>query len=186
VNPIVWDLGDGVVVRTFTLDDDAELFAVIDANRDRLRPWMIWEPATKEVADTRAWIESCLASEFDMEGNGIYVDGALAGGIGLSIDPIGNSASIGYWLGDTHEGRGIVTRSCVRFFDFAFDELRLHRMSLTAAVDNVRSRAVALRLGMREEGVHRDAGRVPDGYLDLAWYGILEEEWRARRGSLGG
>lgn len=186
MNPIAWDLGDGVVVRTFTPDDDAELFALIDANRDRLRPWMLWEPSTKQVADARTFIESCLAAELDMEGNGIYVDGALAGGIGLSIDPIGNSGSIGYWLGGANEGRGIVTRSCARFFDFAFDELRLHRVSLSAAVDNARSRAVALRLGMREEGVHRDAGRVPDGYLDLVWYGILEDEWRAYRGSLGG
>jgi ribosomal-protein-serine acetyltransferase len=186
VNPIAWDLGDGVVVRTYTPDDDAELFALIDANRARLRPWMIWEPTTKEVADTRTWIEACLASEFEMEGNGIFVDGALAGGIGLSIDPIGNSGSIGYWLGADHEGRGIVTRACARFLDFAFDELRLHRMSLSAAVENARSRAVATRLGMREEGVQRDGCRVADGYLDLVWYGILEDEWRAQRGPLDG
>lgn len=186
MNPIAWDLGDGVVVRTFTPDDDAELFALIDANRDRLRPWMIWEPTTTDVAVTRAWIESCLGSQFDREGNGIYVDGALGGAIGLSVDPISNSSEIGYWLGESYEGRGIVTRSCARFLDFAFDELRLHRVSLSAAVENARSRAVALRLGMREEGVHRDAGRVADGYLDLVWYGILEDEWRTRRGSLGG
>jgi ribosomal-protein-serine acetyltransferase len=186
VNPIAWDVGDGVVVRTFTPDDDAELFALIDANRGRLRPWMFWEPATKQVSDTRVWIEACLASQTDIEGNGIYVDGTLAGGIGLSIDPIGNSGEIGYWLGADHEGRGIVTRACARFLDFSFDELRLHRISLSAAVENARSRAVATRLGMREEGVQRDGCRVADGYLDLVWYGILEDEWRARRGSLDG
>lgn len=186
MNPIAWDLGDGLVVRTFTPDDDAELFALIDANRERLRPWMFWESTTKQVADTRTFIESCLASALDMEGNGIYVDGALSGAIGLSVDPLTNSSEIGYWLGEDYEGRGIVTRSCARFFDFAFDELRLHRMSLSAAVENARSRAVAQRLGMREEGVHRDAGRVADGYLDLVWYGMLEDEWRARRGSVDG
>jgi ribosomal-protein-serine acetyltransferase len=54
-------------------------------------------------------------------------------------------------------------------------------MELQAASDNERSRAVAGRLGMREEGVWRDGIRVADGYLDSVGYGILEDEWRARR-----
>jgi len=36
VNPILWELGDGIVVRTLTPDDDVELFELIDRNRDRL------------------------------------------------------------------------------------------------------------------------------------------------------
>ena len=73
------------------------------------------------------------------------------------------------------------TRACERFFDVAFDELGLHRMELQAASGNLRSRAVAGRLGMFEEGVARDGIRVADGYLDSIEYGILEDEWRARR-----
>jgi ribosomal-protein-serine acetyltransferase len=185
VNPIVWELGGGVVVRTFTPDDDVALFALIDANRDRLRPWMIWEPTTKAPGDTRAWIESCLASPTDLEGNGLWVDERLAGGIGLSIDTLSNSGEIGFWLGGDFEGRGLVTRGCARFFDHGFDELGLHRMELSAAVGNARSRAVAERLGMHEEGVARDGCRVADGYLDLVTYGILEDEWRMQRGHGG-
>jgi len=180
VNPLVWELDDGVVLRTFTPDDDVALFELIDANRHRLRPWMIWEPTTRSPGDTRAWIESCLASPTDLEGNGLWVDGALAGGVGLSIDPIANAGEIGYWLADGFEGRGLVTRACVRFLDHGFDVLGLHRITVHAAVDNTRSRAVAGRLGMREEGVLRDGCRVADGYLDLVAYGILEDEWRGR------
>ena len=116
-----------------------------------------------------------------IEGNGIFVDGELAGGIGLDIDTLSNSGEIGYWLAKRFEGRGIVTRACERFFDMGFDELGLHRMELQAASGNVRSRAVAGRLGMYEEGVARDGIRVADGYLDSVEYGILEDEWRARR-----
>lgn len=186
MNPIHWDLGDGLVVRTYTPDDDVALFDLIDANRDRLRPWMLWERTTKGPGDTRAWIESCLASPTDLEGNALWVDGQLAGGIGLSIDTLANSGAIGYWIGGAHEGRGIVTRACARFFDHGFDQLGLHRMELSAAVGNDRSRAVALRLGMQQEGIARDGCRVADGYLDLVMYGILEEEWRARRGRAHG
>ena len=180
MNPIHWDLGEGLVIRTFTLDDDAALFEAIDANRDRLRPWMIWEPRYKSAADARQWIASCLEST-DLEGNGLWVDGALAGGIGMGLNTVANSAEIGYWLAGQYEGRGLVTRGCARFFDFGFDELGLHRISLHAAVENDRSRAVAVRLGMLEEGVARDGYRVGDAYQDLVAYGILEDEWRAYR-----
>jgi ribosomal-protein-serine acetyltransferase len=181
VNPIFWDLGGGLVVRTFALDDAQALFDLIDANREHLRPWMIWEPATKAADDSRAYIERSIAAETDSEGNGIWLEGALIGGVGLSVDTMSNSGEIGYWLDGAHEGRGIVTRVSERFFDFAFDELALHRMELQAASSNARSRAVAARLGMTEEGVARDGIRVADGYLDSVMYGILEGEWRARR-----
>ena len=181
MNQLRWDLGDGLTIRTYVLGDAEELFALVDASRERLRPWMIWEPTTTTVEDTRAFIQACLAST-DYEGNGLWRDGRLIGGIGLSLDTMANSGEIGYWLGGDHEGQGIVTAACARFFDFAFDELGLHRMELHAAVGNERSRAVAARLGMHEEGIARDGCRVAAGYLDLVSYGILEDEWRARRG----
>jgi ribosomal-protein-serine acetyltransferase len=181
VNALHWDLGDGLVVRTYTRDDAQALYDLIDANRAHLRPWMIWEQTTKNVDDARTFIQSCLDAPVDIEGNGIWVDGELAGGVGLTIDTLSNSGEIGYWLAKSYEGRGVITRVCERFFDVAFEELGLHRMELQAATTNERSRAVAARLGMREEGVWRDGMRVADGYLDAVGYGILEDEWRRVR-----
>jgi ribosomal-protein-serine acetyltransferase len=181
VNPIYWDLGDGIEIRTLTPDDAEAAFALVERNRDRLRPWMIWEPQTKTVDDSRAFIVRSLASETDVEANGIWVDGRLAGTMGLRIDPSDSAAEIGYWIGGEFEGRGIITRACRRFFAFAFDELGLHRMELSAATGNVRSRAVAERLGMRQEGVLRDGVRTPEGFRDLAIYGLLDHEWRSQR-----
>jgi ribosomal-protein-serine acetyltransferase len=180
VNPIRWDLGEGLVVRTYVMDDAAELFALVDVNRDRLRPWMFWEPHTRSPDDSRTFIQRCLSSD-DYEGNGLWLDGRLIGGMGLTLDLPVNSAEIGYWIDGAYEGRGIVTRAATRFLGLAFDELGLHRVELQAAVENVRSRAVAQRLGMIEEGIARDGGRVSDGYQDLVRYAILEDEWRARR-----
>jgi ribosomal-protein-serine acetyltransferase len=181
VNPIYWDLGDGIEIRTHTPDDAEAAFALVERNRDRLRPWMIWEPQTKTVDDSRAFIVRSLASETDVEANGIWVDGRLAGTMGLRIDPGDSAAEIGYWIGGEFEGRGIITRACRRFFAFAFDELGLHRMELCAATGNVRSRAVAERLGMRQEGVLHDGVRTPEGFRDLVIYGLLDHEWRSQR-----
>jgi ribosomal-protein-serine acetyltransferase len=178
MNPIHWDLGDGLVIRTLTPDDDRGLFALVEANRDRLHPWMPWEPRTLGPTETRSFIERAIASETDYEANGIWVDGELVGTIGFRVDVPDEKGEIGYWIDRGSEGRGIVTRASRRFLAFGFDELGLHRIELHAAVENRRSRAVAERLGMVEEGIHRQSERVADGFLDSVVYGLLADEWR--------
>jgi ribosomal-protein-serine acetyltransferase len=180
VNPILWELGDGLVVRTLTPDDDVELFALVDRNRERLRPWMPWEPTTKAPADTREFIERALASEDDREANGIYLEGRLVGTAGMRVDTMDAKAEVGYWIDGDAQGQGLVTRTCERFLAFAFEELGLHRVELLAATGNARSRAVAERLGMTQEGTGRENGRVAGGFVDLVTYGILDREWRDR------
>ena len=176
---IDWDLGEGVRIRTLVPGDADALFMLVDANRERLRPWMIWEPTTTSPADTLAFIERSRASSSDAEANGIWVQGKLAGTMGLAIETLANGAEIGYWIGGDYEGQGLITRGCRRFFDEGFQALGLHRIELKAAEGNVRSQAVAERLGMTREAVLREAVRVHDGYLDLIVYGMLEHEWAA-------
>jgi len=178
---IDWPIDEHLRIRSFTPEDAKVLFGLVDANRDRLRPWMPWEPTTRGPADTRAFIEGARSSPVDSEANGLWVDDALAGAMGLTVNTLANAGEIGYWIGGAYEGRGIVTRAAERFLACAFEELGLHRIQLLAAVGNVRSRAVAERLGMREEGALREAERVHGGYHDLSVYGLLEDEWRDRR-----
>jgi ribosomal-protein-serine acetyltransferase len=178
VNPIRWQIDYEAFVRTLVPDDAETVFAVIDANRERIRPWMPWEPLEREPANVRAFIERCLASETDLEGNGIWVGERLAGGIGLSIDPLNGSGELGYWIASSFEGLGLVTRACRLFVDHAFRELGLHRISIHVATENVRSRAVPGRLGFEQEAVLRQAGRTGDGtFVDLVVYSMLEHEW---------
>jgi ribosomal-protein-serine acetyltransferase len=174
---IDFDLGDGVRIRSLDPGDAEALFDLVDANRERLRPWMPWEAATRSSADILAFIERSRLSSTDAEGNGIWVDGALAGTMGMTIDTLANSAEIGYWIDGAHEGRGIVTRACRRFIDEAFGAFGLHRVSLHAATTNRRSQAVAERLGMTREAVLREAERTVDGYHDLVVFSVLEHEW---------
>ena len=178
MNPIYWPIDDEAFVRTYTPDDAEEVFALVDANRERLDPWMPWIRSTRSPADTREFIERGIASVHDLDANGIWVGRRVAGSIGMRVDPLSNGGDIGYWLGGEFEGRGLVTRACRLFLDHAFGTLGLHRMSLKADVENVRSRAVAERLGFRYEGTLRGAGLVQgDRYVDMAVYGLLEDEW---------
>ena len=182
-DPLYLQLGDDAFVRTFTPDDADTVFALVDAERDRLRRWFPWVDPTRTVDDQRGWIVRALASEHDAEANGIWLAGGeLAGTIGLTVNLLENGGEIGYWVGSSHEGRGLVTRAAAALLDRAFDGIGLHRVQIRAAVHNDRSRAVAERLGFTQEGVLREQGLVSTGeYHDMVVYGILDREWSERR-----
>ena len=173
-----FELGDGIELREWAPGDAEEAFAEIDQNRDRLRDWFPWVDTTTSPADVRAFIERCAASEGKQRSFGIYVDGVLAGNIGMELNE-DNAGEIGYWITGAFEGRGLVTSAARALMGYGFGQRGLRRIQLTAAVENEASRAVAERLGMTQEGVLRRAGRIRDDrYLDLVMYSILREEWR--------
>lgn len=178
MNPILWPIDDEAVVRTLQLGDADVVYRAVDENRDRLRPYMPWERTTLSPDDTRAFIERSLGSPTDEDGNGIWVGESFAGTVGLRVDEPMNTGEIGYWITRAFEGQGLVTRACRLFVDHGFRERKLHRIEIHAAADNVRSRAVAERLGFTHEATMRDGCRKPDEtYVDQVIYGLLEDEW---------
>lgn len=177
------DLGDGVVLRRLSVEQAEEVFAVVQANRERLARWMPWVAGTTAVEDQRAWLENVTRDPADLDGVGIFLDGRYVGGAGVhGRDPYGTGAELGYWIDEAFEGRGIVTRAVRALLAICFDELGVHRVTIRAGVDNVRSRAIPERLGFTQEGVMREAERGSDGrgFHDLVVYGLLEDEWRAQ------
>lgn len=179
MSPLPIDLGDGALLRRLTLDDLAEIWALVQAERDRIGVWMPWVEATKTIDDQRRWLEGVVADERSVDGVGMFVDGAYVGGTGLMIDGFGIVGEIGYWIGSGHEGNGLVTRSTRALIDVGFGERGLHRIVIRAGVGNVRSRAIPERLGFTQEGVLRGEGKGSGGFYDLVVYGLLEDEWPA-------
>ena len=176
-----FDLGDGAEVREWGLEDAEEIYAEVDQNRERLRAWLPWVDATRSPEDIRAFLERCAASDGAQSAFGIYVDGVLAGNIGLTVGPDDRGeGEIGYWIAGSFEGRGLVTRASRATLGYAFEELGVRRIQLRVAVENTRSRAVAARLGMTQEGILRQAERIRDDrILDIVVYSLLASEWPA-------
>jgi len=180
VNPISWPIDERTVVRTLALDDAELVYRAIDQNRDRLRPYMPWEQTTRSPDDVRAFIERSLLSPTDEDAYGIWVAEEFAGSVGLRVDTLMNGGEIGYWVAGAFEGQGLVTTACRYLIDHGFRDRKLHRIEIHAAADNLRSRAVAERLGFVHEATTRDGHRKADGtYVDQVAYGILEHEWVA-------
>jgi ribosomal-protein-serine acetyltransferase len=162
------------------MEDLYALWEAIDAERERLGVWMPWIDSTRTLADERDWLQQVTGEGSGLAGLAIWVEGELAGGIGLMTGPFSFTAEIGYWIRSEFEGRGLVTRACEALIDFAFDDLGMHRIVIRAGVENSRSRAIPERLGFALEGVLREDGHGSAGFHDLAVYGLLEREWGNR------
>jgi RimJ/RimL family protein N-acetyltransferase len=167
------DLRDvGVVLRRYELDDVDSLYAAVEESRDHLRPHMEW------ADDARPRFEAFVIdaiNEWDRDGDRNYAivdaaDGTYLGGCGLHdrIGPAGRE--IGYWLRVGATGRGIVTAAARALTDVALGIDGVTRVEIHCDEANVRSAAVARRLGYRLDRIEDDRVSAPgDCGRSMVW-----------------
>ncbi len=180
-------LDSELFLRQLADSDAVPLFNVTDRNRIYLRQWLPWLDVTRGPEDTLNFIRSTLDQYANNDGfaAGIWYQNAVVGTIGFHrVDWLNRSVEIGYWLSADCQGKGIVTRSCIAFIDHAFSEWHLHRVQIRCAVGNARSCRIPERLGFIREGMQRHAEFLYDHYVDLIVYGMLENEWKAKKFAL--
>ncbi|HEX6601818.1 MAG TPA: GNAT family protein [Solirubrobacterales bacterium] len=166
-------------MRPVEAGDAPELYALIEANRDRLARWMPWA-ADQDLPGTERFLAE--AEEQLAGGNGFQAKiaprGEIIGVAGFhKIDWVNRNTSLGYWLAEQAEGKGTMTAAVRALLDYAFNEWNLHRIEIHSAPDNHRSRAIPERLGFREEARLRETELVGGRYLDSVIYGLLRREW---------
>jgi len=140
--------------------------------------------------EERAWLDSIVAEALEMPRRhyelGIeIVDGSeLIGMVRLGIDSERHwSASIGYGVSPNRWGHGYATEAVRLIVGFGFETIGLHRVWATHHPDNLASRKVLEKVGLREEGLRRDDRFVGGVWYDSVVCSILEDEWRLRRAS---
>ena len=172
---------DRHTVRPLATSDAEELFAVTDANRPFLRRWLPWLDGVRTPADTLASIELNLRQNENNQGfhGAIVFDDRIVGVISYHRIDWGNrNTSLGYWLAEEYQGRGLMTASCRVLVDHAFAALNLNRVAISCATGNARSRAIPERLGFAHEGTLRGAEWLYTHYVDHAVYAQLQQEWQ--------
>ena len=161
---------------------DAEaLYAVLTASRTHLQPWIGWVEA-ESADDYRVFLQRSLNNFAAGLGfyAGIQCNGAWAGAVGLEIDAWNRVGSVGYWLSEPFQGRGIMTRSLAKVLHLAFVEYGVNRVEMRTASGNVRSCSLAERLGFQKEGELRQGQWLNGHFVDVACYGLLANEWLER------
>ncbi|MFF4652539.1 GNAT family N-acetyltransferase [Streptomyces sp. NPDC001380] len=155
---------EGLVLRSWQPRDREARYRTVLDSFDHLHPWMEWagEPPTEQQHAQR--FEEALAWPSGRSYNfGIFDEGERTIlGMAAVHDDLGDGAvEIGYWCHVDHVGRGGATRLAGALTRFLLGLDHLARVEIHCDEANVRSAAVARRLGYRLERVEEDGIQAP-------------------------
>lgn len=158
-----------------------EIYRVTEESRSYLREWLPWLDGNTSLSDTENFIKACMKGYAQQKSltTVILINGKVAGIAGYNeIDWTNRTAYIGYWLGENFQGRGIMTRVCKVLTDYALYDLKLNKVDIHAAEENLKSRKIPERLGFTQEGKIRQNEWLYDHFVDHIVYGMLANEWK--------
>jgi ribosomal-protein-serine acetyltransferase len=178
-------IDDEIVLRSVFETTPEEMYALIARNLDYLGEFLPFATPAYSLEDARKFAEQARSrwGQTGAQGFSIFFEGNLAGTVGVSgFDSPNRAATIGYWLSQDVQGRGIMTRCVAALISLAFDAYDLNQVVIRAAPENTRSRAIPERLGFTQVGIERQWSVNGKGeLLDLVTYSLLKSEWEERR-----
>jgi len=168
-------------------DADRAPFAAQNADPEGMR----WFASTLSRAESDAMVDRILA-HWERHGWGpwaaeLRATGEFIGFLGLLVPrfplPGNPGVEVGWRLDRAHWGHGYATEGARSALDMGFGELGLHEIVAVTALGNQRSRAVMMRLGLRDAGIEFDHPGVPEGHAVRrhCLYRIERAEWLAGR-----
>ena len=92
-------------------------------------------------------------------------------------------AEIGFTFARQFHGQGLAREAAARVLDYAFQDLKLHRVIAITDCENLSSVRLLGRLGMRREGHFIQNIWFKGKWGDEFLYAILRDEWRQRPGA---
>jgi len=167
-----------LTLRAFTVDDAPDVQRLAGEYEVALNTLLIPHPYPDGAAEQ--WIAT---HESDFAGNRVHhfaldASGALVGAMGLVMKGDG-LAEIGYWIGKPYWGQGYATEAAREVVRYGFEQCGLQRIFAAHFVRNPASGRVLQKLGMQHEGTLRRHQPKWGELIDIAFYGLLRQEWNA-------
>jgi len=141
-----------LILREITQDDFDDLFAIWSDSET-----MRFYPATLDRQGMHEWLER-NQKRYEQYGHGLWAvtlksDGKFVGDCGLTIQEVDGveELEVGYQFNKNHWGRGYATEAARGCIDYAFNQLGRHRIISMIRLENIPSRRVAERNGLKIE-----------------------------------
>jgi [ribosomal protein S5]-alanine N-acetyltransferase len=176
--------GPRVYLRPPRIDDAAAFLTAVRASRALHGRWT-HPPHTKARYD--AFVARFGADGAASTNAGYLVmrreDHALVGVFNFSEIVRGafRSTYLGYMGFLPHAGNGYMTEGMALALDVAFRKLDLHRVEVNIQPTNMRSLALAKRIGFTREGYSRRYVKIAGRWRDHERYAMLAEDWTKLR-----
>jgi RimJ/RimL family protein N-acetyltransferase len=163
------------IIRSWEVGDEESL--VHQANSRQI--WLNLRdrfPHPYTLSDAKLWIQYAKNQKPQTD-YAIDVSGNAVGGISLVLhDDIERcSAEIGYWLGESFWGRGIMTAALKSLTEYAFKEFNLTRVYALPFSRNASSAKVLEKAGYICEGVLRRSAIKDGEIIDQLMYARTDQ-----------
>ena len=163
-----------LILRKFTIEDAPAMYANW-ASDPVVTKYLTWQPH-ESVDITRMIITEWVASyeredyyqwAIELKGFGII------GSIGVvDICESAKEAELGYCIGRSYWGKGIMPEAVKAVLGFLFDKVGFRRITAKHDIENPNSGRVMEKAGMKYEGTLRQAGHNNRGIVDIVSYSI--------------
>jgi [ribosomal protein S5]-alanine N-acetyltransferase len=184
--------GEDVWLRQPAMPDYAEWAELRAMSRAHLTPWEPrWSLEELSRGSFRMRIRHYVREAREDLGFAYFMfrnsDDALLGGLTLSNlrRGVAQAASLGYWTGAPHAGRGYMTKAVAAVVDHSFQVHRLHRIEAACLPSNAGSIRVLESNRFVREGVARRYLKINGTWQDHLLFARLEEDGAGRRGAGG-
>lgn len=160
------DLSDTqVLVRPYRCEDMEALYAAARESTGEVGRWLPWCHENYVLADSTAWVESRAQAWREGAEYSFAImeraSGRFVGGCGLNqFDYERMRCNLGYWTRTGATRRGLATAAAKLLARWGMERLGLERIEIIAAVGNIASQRVALKLGAVREGIARNRIRI--------------------------
>ena len=167
------------VTRPLSLDDVSALTALYVANRRFLAPWQPLRPDSYFTADgQREAVDALLGQQASGSAVALLITdggGTVVGTFTIAsiIRGAFQSCSVGYWIAEHAQGRGLATSALLEVVDLAFGDLRLHRIQAETLTHNQRSQRVLERAGFVKYGDAPSYMHIAGTWQDNVLYQLL-------------
>lgn len=134
-------------------------------NNENVAKWLIDPPFPYTKEDASQYVKSCSQKNNADYSFAIEYKGEFAGGISLHLKN-DFSAVTGYYLDEKYWNKGIMSEALGRVVDFAFNELKLVRISAYVFEDNIASEKVLVKCGFEYEGFLKKSHKKGSKYFN--------------------
>lgn len=164
--------GEEVNLRTVEEED-------LEFIRDTFNMPEVWKnldlDRPQNLEQERDFFENVICEEKPVN-LAISVDEKMIGLISIHEKDCDSVGEIGIWIHPDYHGEGYGTEASEILIDYAFDELRFHKIFTRAYESNEGSQRVWEKLGFTQEGELREQVYREGEHENVYCYGLLEEE----------
>jgi [ribosomal protein S5]-alanine N-acetyltransferase len=173
---------DRLILEPLKLSDAEELWPYV--SNPKISELMAWEAHSSMettlsfLRNTEIRLEEEKAISWGIKFNGKIVGvfsiiSILRGHRHLTFD----KAELAYWIGPEYEGKGIMTEAGIKALDFAFNNLKLHKIYVGHHEGNTGSENLIKRLKFRFTHIEKEAFKKHSDWIDVFYYEMLEKEY---------